>query len=71
MTNEKSLSEKTVIAHRLLASIKDELLTKGFLESRINSTCGAAKAHYQNELEKCEKKIADWREEIEALGVVN
>jgi hypothetical protein len=71
MTNEKSLSEKTVIANRLLASIKDELLTKGYLEIQINSTFGAAQSHYRNELKKSETKIDDWRKELEALGVVN
>ena len=71
MSKEKSLAEKTVIAHRILASIKDELLTKGYLESQINSTFGAAQSHYRNELKKCEKRIEDWRSEIESLGVVN
>jgi hypothetical protein len=71
MSKEKSLVEKLVIANRILASIKDELLTQGYLESQINSTFGAAQAHYRNELKKCEKKIDDWRKELEALGVVN
>lgn len=71
MDKEKSLAEKTVIAHRILNSIKDEILTQGYLENQINSTHGAAQAHYRNELKKCEKKIAAWREELSALGVIN
>lgn len=71
MDKEKSLIEKTAIANRILASIKDELLTKGYLEMQVDSTVGAANSHYRNELRKCEKKIADWREELLALGVVN
>jgi hypothetical protein len=68
---EKTLTDKQARAHRIINDINREILDRQFVLDRINSTFGAAQSYYRNEYQKIEKKITEWREELDALNQVN
>lgn len=68
---EKTLQEKQARANRIINDINREILDRQFVLDRINSTHGAANTYYRNEFKKIEKKIQEFREELDALGQVN
>ena len=68
---EKTLTDKQSRAHRIINDINREILDRHFVMDRIASTVGAAQEYYKNEYRKIEKKLSDWREELDALNQVN
>jgi hypothetical protein len=68
---EKTLTDKQNRANRIINDINREILDRQFVLDRINSTTGAAQSYYRNEYRKIEKKLAEWREELDALNQVN
>jgi hypothetical protein len=68
---EKTLIEKQNHANRIINNINREILDRQFVLDRINSTTGAAQSYYRTEYQKIEKKLAEWREELDALNQLN
>jgi phage host-nuclease inhibitor protein Gam len=71
MTKDLDEHEKTKKADRLMADLQRESMDLIWQTEMADSTSGAARAHYQAEMRKSEKRIASIKADIETLCRMN
>ena len=60
--------ENRIRESRLLASIDREMKDACFLQDQIDHSSGAAKRHYQHELDKLNLRLQEFKQELELIN---